>query len=244
MCRLRIKGMACTSCSESVERALSMANGVKRAVVGLALEEAKIHFDPTVTDTSHIIEAVEDSGFGAELITTGSDVNKVHLKLEGVDHSEDFAAVQNALEFVEGVSNVEINFSEKRVVITYDPDVTGPRSLIRCIEESSRSPAHYNATLYVPLGRRESEQQKEVRMYRNQFLLSCFFSVPVFIFSMILPMIYPYGDWLEYKIHDMLSIGMILRWFFCTPVQFIVGKRYTISPLHEAYLSYIGLGQS
>ncbi|KAI4304828.1 hypothetical protein MLD38_040293 [Melastoma candidum] len=232
VCRLRIKGMACTSCSESVERALSMADGVKRAVVGLALEEAKIHFDPTATDTNRIIEAVEDSGFGAELIATGSDVNKVHLKLEGVEHPEDFDTVENALEFVEGVNNVEVDFLGKMVVITYDPDVTGPRSLIRCIEESSRGPAHYHASLYVPLGRRESEQQKEMRMYRNQFLWSCLFSVPVFVFSMILPMIHPYGNWLEHKIHNMLSIGMVLRWFFCTPVQFVVGKRFYVGAYH------------
>ncbi|XP_022870407.1 copper-transporting ATPase HMA4-like [Olea europaea var. sylvestris] len=77
ICRLRIKGMACTSCSESTERALLMVDGVKNAVVGLALGEAKVHFDPSVTDTNRIIEAVEDAGFGADLISSGSDVNKM-----------------------------------------------------------------------------------------------------------------------------------------------------------------------
>ncbi|TQE08632.1 hypothetical protein C1H46_005724 [Malus baccata] len=42
VCGLRIKGMACTSCSESVECALRMVDGVENVVVGLALEEAKV----------------------------------------------------------------------------------------------------------------------------------------------------------------------------------------------------------
>jgi len=74
--------MMCTSCSESIERALLMVDGVKKAAVGLALEEAKIHFDPNLTDTDHIMEAIEDAGFGADLISSGNDVNKVHLQLK------------------------------------------------------------------------------------------------------------------------------------------------------------------
>ncbi|KVH92067.1 hypothetical protein Ccrd_005902 [Cynara cardunculus var. scolymus] len=76
VCRLRIKGMACPSCSESVERALSMVEGVKKAVVGLALEEAKINYDPNVINTNRIIEAVEDAGFGADLIGSRNDGTK------------------------------------------------------------------------------------------------------------------------------------------------------------------------
>lgn len=232
VCRLRIKGMACTSCSESVERALSMVDGVKKAVVGLALEEAKVHYDGNITDTNRIIEAIEDAGFGADLITTGNDLNKVHLKLEGVNCPEDAAVIQTTLELAEGVNEVEMDLAGEKVVIAYDPDLTGPRSLIHCIKEASHGSKSYNASLYIAPRRRESEQQEEVRMYRNQFLLSCLFSVPVFIFSMVLPMLHPYGNWLEYKIYNMLSIGMLLRWMLCTPVQFVIGRRFYVGAYH------------
>ncbi|KAM1048396.1 hypothetical protein TB2_027078 [Malus domestica] len=97
VCGLRIKGMACTSCSESVECALRMVDGVKNAVAGLALEEAKVHFDLNLTDTSCIIQGIEDAGFGAELVSSGNDVNKLHLKLERVDSPEDMTIVQSSL---------------------------------------------------------------------------------------------------------------------------------------------------
>lgn len=236
VCRLRIKGMACTSCSESLERALQMVSGVKKAVVGLALEEAKVHFDPSITDTDKIIEAIEDVGFGANLIGAVNDVNKVHLKLEGVNSSEDMAAIKSSLESAEGVNHVAIDMAENKVTVSYDPDFTGARSLIQCIQDVGHSSKTYSASLYNPPRQREKEQLHEIEIYRNHFLFSCLFTVPIFMFSMVLPMLPPYGNWLDYKIHNMLTIGMFLSWILCTPVQFIVGRRYSFSILF--YIAY------
>jgi Cu+-exporting ATPase len=218
--------MACTSCSESVEKALQMIDGVKRAIVGLALEEAKVHYDPSLVDPEKIIEAVEDAGFGAELISSGNDANKAHLKLEGIDSEEDANVLVSYLELAAGVNRVEMDLLELIVTVSYDPDLTGPRTLIHCVQEASRGSKVYQATLYSPSGRREKDKVNEIRMYREQFLFSCLFSVPVFMFAMVLPMLPPYGNWLNYKVHNMLTLGLFLRWVLCTPVQFIVGKRY------------------
>ncbi|KAL3027826.1 hypothetical protein AAZX31_03G078200 [Glycine max] len=159
VCRVRIKGMACTSCSESVENALHIVEGVKKAIVGLALEEAKVHFDPNLTNVDKIIEAIDDAGFGADLISSGNDANKVHLKLEGVDSAEDVNAVMSSLELAVGVNHVEMDLSEHKVTVSYDPDITGPRSLIYCVqEEASCGSKKYQATLYSPSGQRERDK--------------------------------------------------------------------------------------
>ncbi|XP_020222994.1 copper-transporting ATPase HMA4 [Cajanus cajan] len=232
VCRVKIKGMACTSCSESVENALKMVEGVKNAIVGLALEEAKVHFDPNLINVDKIIEAIEDAGFGADLISSGNDANKVHLKLEGVDSAEDVNVVMSSLELAVGVNHVEMDLSEHKVTVSYDPDITGPRSLIHCVQEASCGPKRYQATLYSPSGQRERDKVNEIRMYRDHFLFSCFFSVPVFVFAMVLPMLPPYGNWLNFKIHNMLTLGLLLRWILSTPVQFIVGKRFYVGSYH------------
>ncbi|XP_073142059.1 copper-transporting ATPase HMA4-like [Henckelia pumila] len=232
ICRLIIKGMACTSCSESTERALLMLDGVKKAVVGLAIGEAKIHFDPNVTNTDRIIEAVEDAGFVCNLISSCSDLNKLYLRLEGITTSDDFTIIQGSLESLVGVNNVETHMKEHKATISYDPNIIGPRSLLQCIQEAGHGLKTYQATLYTPPRGGEMERQHEILTYRNQFLWSCLFSVPVFIFSMVLPMIPPYGNWLHYKVINMLDIGMILRWVLCTPVQFIIGKRFYAGSYH------------
>ncbi|KAK4708885.1 hypothetical protein R3W88_029810 [Solanum pinnatisectum] len=232
ICRIRIKGMACTSCSESVERALSMIDGVKKAVVGLSLEEAKVHFDPNVTSTGRIIEAVEDAGFGADIISSGSDLNKVHFKLEGINSPDDFTAIQCCLDALEGVNTVDINQQEHRVTISYEPDIIGPRTLMQCIQESGHESSTYRASLFIPPRQREIEKEQEIHTYRNLFLWSCLFSVPIFVFSMVLPMLPPYGNWLEYKVFNMLTVGLLLKWILCTPVQFVIGRRFYAGSYH------------
>ncbi|KAH1205450.1 Copper-transporting ATPase HMA4 [Glycine soja] len=232
VCRVRIKGMACTSCSESVVNALQMVEGVKKAIVGLALEEAKVHFDPNLINADKIIEAIEDAGFGADLISSGNDANKVLLKLEGVDSAEDVNAVMSSLELAVGVNHVEMDLLEHKVTGSYDPDITGPRYLIHCVLDASCGSKKYEATLYSPSGQRERDKVNEIRMYRDQFLFSCLFSVPVFVFAMVLPMLPPYGNWLNYKIHNTLTLGLFLRWILSTPVQFIVGKRFYVGSYH------------
>lgn len=241
VCRLRIKGMACTSCSESVERALLIVDGVKKAIVGLALEEAKIHFDPNVTDSVHLIEAIEDAGFGADLISSGDDFNKVHLKVEGLNSSEDATIMKSYLEAVEGVNHIEIDEGSHKVIIAYDPDLTGPRSLIERIQEAGHGPNIYHASLYTTTRVRETEQHHEITAYRNQFLWSCLFSVPVFMFSMVLPMFSPVGDWLSYKLYNNLNMGMLLRCVFCTPVQFIIGWRYDYESISLCDASFVSI---
>ncbi|XP_071690331.1 copper-transporting ATPase HMA4-like [Rutidosis leptorrhynchoides] len=232
VCRLRLKGMMCTSCSESIERVLLMVEGVKKAVVGLALEEAKINYDPNVVNTDVIIQAVEDAGFGADLIGSGNDGNKVHIKVEGIVSLEDMNAIKSSLESLSGVNHVDFDLEKCKVSVGYDPDFTGPRSLIQFIQETGAGSAHYQASLYMPERRQETEKNHEMRIYRNQFLWSCVFSVPLLLFSMVLPMMPPYGNWLMYKIHNMLTVGMVLRWILCTPVQFVIGKRFYVGSYH------------
>ncbi|RZB60198.1 Copper-transporting ATPase HMA4 isoform B [Glycine soja] len=249
VCRVRIKGMACTSCSESVVNALQMVEGVKKAIVGLALEEAKVHFDPNLINADKIIEAIEDAGFGADLISSGNDANKVLLKLEGVDSAEDVNAVMSSLELAVGVNHVEMDLLEHKVTGSYDPDITGPRYLIHCVLDASCGSKKYEATLYSPSGQRERDKVNEIRMYRDQFLFSCLFSVPVFVFAMVLPMLPPYGNWLNYKIHNTLTLGLFLRWILSTPVQFIVGKSHftmaiTIRFYVGKYLEIVAKGKT
>ncbi|GAA0142285.1 hypothetical protein LIER_03221 [Lithospermum erythrorhizon] len=226
ICRLKIKGMACTSCSESTERALLMVDGVRKAVVGLSLEEAKVHFDPNVTDTDHILKAVEDAGFGADLISSGADVNKIYFKVDGVNSGHDLTTIRYSLESLDGVNQVETNLEEHIVAINYEPDIIGPRTLLECIEEASQGPNSFSASLYLPPKNRDSQKQHEIHMYRNHFLWSCLFTIPIFVFSMVLPMLPPYGNWLDYKVLHMLTVGILLRWILCTPVQFIIGRRF------------------
>ena len=61
---LPVEGMTCASCVARVEKALMAVDGVNRASVNLATEEAAITFDRTRADLNALRKAVEAAGYG------------------------------------------------------------------------------------------------------------------------------------------------------------------------------------
>ncbi|KAJ7004053.1 hypothetical protein NC653_009058 [Populus alba x Populus x berolinensis] len=225
VCRIRINGMTCTSCSSTVEQALQAIPGVQKAQVALATEEAEVHYDPNTLSYNQILEAINDTGFEAILLSTGVDMSKIGLKIGGVRTQNSMRIIENSLQALPGVQSIDIDPEVNKISISYKPDVTGPRNFINVIESSGTS-GRFKATIF-PEGRgRESHRQEEIKQYYRSFLWSLVFTVPVFLISMIFMYIPGIKHALESKIVNMLSIGAILRWVLSTPVQFIIGRRF------------------
>jgi Cu+-exporting ATPase len=64
---LPVEGMTCAACQATVQRALTKAPGVTNAAVNLMMHEATVHFDPTATDPTRIVAAINDTGYVSRL---------------------------------------------------------------------------------------------------------------------------------------------------------------------------------
>jgi len=62
---LNIRGMTCASCVARVENALKRVPGVTSANVNLATERATVMYDPSTTDLSSLLDAVDIAGYDA-----------------------------------------------------------------------------------------------------------------------------------------------------------------------------------
>jgi Cu+-exporting ATPase len=62
-----VSGMTCAACSGRVQRALEKAPGVSSANVNLMTGAATVHFDAETTSAERLVEAIRDTGYGAEL---------------------------------------------------------------------------------------------------------------------------------------------------------------------------------
>ncbi len=63
---LKISGMNCASCAETVQKSIAEIEGVKEANVNYASEKAKVSFNTEKTSLSTIKKAVRDSGYEVE----------------------------------------------------------------------------------------------------------------------------------------------------------------------------------
>ncbi|NWW24139.1 ATP7B ATPase, partial [Falcunculus frontatus] len=66
---IKIDGMTCNSCVQSIERAVSQRRGVQHVAVSLAGSTGTIHYDPAVTSGEELRAAIEDMGFDTSVMT-------------------------------------------------------------------------------------------------------------------------------------------------------------------------------
>ena len=222
MCRIRINGI-CTSCSSAVESALQALRGVLMAQVASADEEAQVHYDPKMVSYKELLEAIEDTGSVAILITTGYNyMSQFQLKVDGVSTDHSMRLIENSLRSLPGVQDIDIDPKLNKFSVSYKPDVTGPRNFIQVIE--STGSGRYKAMIFPETGREVHE--KEIKRYYRSFLLSLVFTIPVFLTSMVFMYVPGIKSGLDRKVVNMLSVGEILRWALSTPVQFVIGRRF------------------
>jgi len=62
-----VQGMTCAACSARVQRALERTPGVSAANVNLMTSAATVSYDPSSVTPDRLVEAIRDTGYGAEL---------------------------------------------------------------------------------------------------------------------------------------------------------------------------------
>ncbi|CAL5360055.1 unnamed protein product [Camellia sinensis] len=224
VCRIQTKGMTCTSCSTTVESALQLVPGVRKAQVALATEEAEICYDPKIVSYKKLIDVIKNTGFEAILISAGEDRNKIQLKMDGVWTDTSMRIIENSLQALPGVQDIDIDPELKKFSLSYKPDLTGPRDFIQVIESTGLG--HFKAMIFPEGGGREAHRQDEIKQYYKYFLWSLVFTIPVFLTSMVFMYVPRLKHGLDTKVVNMLTVGEILRWVLSTPVQFIIGRRF------------------
>jgi P-type Cu+ transporter len=68
-CTIPVSGMHCAGCSSRVQQALEGTPGVSAANVNLMTNSATIDFDPSAVSPERLVEAIRETGYGAELPT-------------------------------------------------------------------------------------------------------------------------------------------------------------------------------
>ncbi|KAM3388897.1 hypothetical protein ACQJBY_011189 [Aegilops geniculata] len=132
--------------------------------------------------------------------------------------------VKSSVQALPGVEDIKIDTELQKITISYKPDQTGPRDLIEVIE--SAASGDIAVSIYPEADGREQHRNGEITRYRQSFLWSLVFTIPVFLTSMVFMYIPGLKDGLDKKVVNMMSIGELLRWVLSTPVQFVIGRKF------------------
>ena len=207
---LGIVGMSCTSCAQSIEKALKEHVGVEQANVNFASEKAYLTYDPKVTNKKGLIETVRATGYDARLET-----KKTIIKIGGMTCASCAQTIENALKKTEGIVEANVNLASEKAVVVYDLQEIDYEGIKEVIE----------ATGYEVLGREEGaakyeeeieEEQRKFHEAKMKMRVAWAFTIP--IIAWMIPEMILGQAWPNPTIYN---IGMIL---LAVPVLFWAGK--------------------
>ncbi|KAL9600797.1 MAG: hypothetical protein Q9219_002935 [cf. Caloplaca sp. 3 TL-2023] len=150
---LRVEGMTCASCESSVKGAFKNMPGAGSVEAYFNLSRAVVEHDAQELPPETIREAIEDTGFDAEVLSTeypknlrgesredlgdsaGSQLSITTLKVEGMTCGACESGIRGGFKDVPGLTSMSISFLTGRADFEHDPSVLSPEAIVEIIED-------------------------------------------------------------------------------------------------------------
>ncbi|XP_061876451.1 copper-transporting ATPase 2 isoform X2 [Colius striatus] len=232
-CFLQITGMTCASCVSTIERNLQKEDGIVSVLVALMAGKAEIKYKPEFIQPLEIAQLIQNLGFEATIIEDHAETEgNVELHITGMTCASCVHNIESKLMRTTGIFYASVALATCKAHIQFDPEITGPRDIIKIIEEIG---FHASVARKVP-NAHNLDHKKEIQQWRKSFLCSLVFGIPVLI--LMIYMLIPDGEHhgsmaLEQNLIPGLSILNLLFFVLCTFVQFLGGWYFYV----QAYKS-------
>ncbi|KAK0683273.1 ATP7B ATPase, partial [Pygoscelis papua] len=207
-CFLQITGMTCASCVSTIERNLQKEDGIVSVLVALMAGKAEIKYKPEFIQPLEIAQLIQNLGFEATVIEDHAESEgNVELLITGMTCASCVHNIESKLLRTNGIFYASVALATCKAHIQFDPEITGPRDIIKIIEVGFRNFLGMN--------------NYKVK-WRKSFLCSLLFGIPVLI--LMIYMLIPDGEHhgsmvLEQNLIPGLSILNLLFFVLCTFVQ-------------------------
>jgi Cu+-exporting ATPase len=214
---LPVTGMTCVNCAANIERNVRKLDGVQDANVNFASEKVTLTYDSSLLKTDAIVERIRKAGYDVAQQT-------LDLAVTGMTCVNCAANVERALNKVDGVLEVSVNFANEHALVTMAAG-TPRQDLIAAVEKAGYGVVQTENEE----GLEDAEQaarQAEIRHNIQRVMVGALFTIPLFIMSMARDFSL-LGQWS----HD--TWVNFLFWALATPVQFWVGRDFYTSGYHS-----------
>ncbi|XP_061685875.1 copper-transporting ATPase 2 isoform X2 [Syngnathoides biaculeatus] len=142
---IRVDGMHCQSCVQSIEQHVGTLRGVTHVRVSLEEGTVLVAFQPLHITQEDLRDKIEDMGFGATLLADdpsraishwrGDTTQVVTVWIGGMTCSSCVQSIEGRISQMMGVHSMEVSLKDQKGTITFDPGLTGPEQLRVAIED-------------------------------------------------------------------------------------------------------------
>ncbi len=203
---VRIKGMHCATCTDTVKEALMSLDGVEDPRVNLATEKATFVYDPKAVSMDDVEKVIRESGYDVAR-------DEISLTIGGMHCATCAISVQDALKEVPGVRDARVNFALGKATVDYDSSLASESDMKKAVEETG-----YKVLEVQGVMAEQAARAKELKEVWNTLVFAALLSIPVAVISMT------YDLWPPGLMDETMRNIVLL--VLATPVQFYAGLRY------------------
>ena len=217
---IRIGGMHCASCAQTIERSLKKEPGVINAGVSYPTEKAIVEYDPSKVNLQRIGKVIKDSGYEAlDISEKGEEkTRKIIMRITGMHCASCSATVERALKKLPGVKSANVNITTEKAVVEYYPNKVSLPGLIKAVEKAGYGVASEEEV---------DKSVEEMKRARRRMFVAWVFTIPI-IAWMIPDMVFG----IVWPTMTIYNLGIIL---LAVPVIFGAG----FTTLRSAFKSII-----
>eukprot|EP00010_Vexillifera_abyssalis_P000574 CAMPEP_0201560612 /NCGR_PEP_ID=MMETSP0173_2-20130828/78358_1 /ASSEMBLY_ACC=CAM_ASM_000268 /TAXON_ID=218659 /ORGANISM="Vexillifera sp., Strain DIVA3 564/2" /LENGTH=1181 /DNA_ID=CAMNT_0047975069 /DNA_START=33 /DNA_END=3578 /DNA_ORIENTATION=- len=231
---IEIEGMTCSSCAATITSIVSSEPGIVSVEsVNVALNRGEFLFDADTIGPQDVVDYIEGAGFSGRLLSSkpiNQDDNdddaptEITLTVGGMTCASCVATIESVIGSEDGVLSIQVNLVLEKASIQFEPKVIGVRTLIELINELG-----FSASL--PDGDGDTPHEKPLVRERRELIrllkLSLFFTLPLFIMSVILTHIDAIDEnFLQMELIAGCTVEVLIGWLLATPVHFVVGWKF------------------
>jgi len=133
---IRISGMHCVACAQSIEKALKKENGIINVNVNFATEKAMVEYDPAKVSLERIGDIIREVGYEPVGIPKeGEKTREISLKISGMSCASCAATIEKALKRLDGVKSANVNFATERATVEYFPELVSVLDLRKAVQD-------------------------------------------------------------------------------------------------------------
>ena len=207
--QIKISGMHCAACAQTIEKALLKSEGVDKAAVNFATETAYIEYDDNKLQEKNLSEIIKETGYNV-----AEGPQRMTLRISGMTCASCAQTIENALRKKKGIKEANVNLATEKATILFNPIETNFEEIKNIVKDAG----------YEVLGREdqrvrfEEEEARELQAFstaRRRVLIAWTLTIPSMVW-MIPEMLFG----ISWPNSVIFNLGMIA---LATPVLFYPG---------------------
>jgi Cu+-exporting ATPase len=217
-----IQGMDCSSCATSLESTLRKQSGVSWAKVNFLSKLGEVNFDSEFIDVASLRAIIERSGYKAIPVMrpVAGEASIGALVLLKVPEQSVELILANILA-CPGALRAEFSLVYDGVVeCHFDPDVTGPRNILRAAETTTAT-----VSIFKPesISGERAAQRRELTTILVKFVVGACLAVPLVLIAFFLPLDAGINASLSRFVLGHVTIAMVVSFVLCTVAMAVIG---------------------